>query len=78
MRYDFPRLQSDLLGAGIANIVEFGSQPVAQICGARALIDYWVSRIHGDPFYFLDAESRAWIVPLYESRRRRFIRADFE
>ena len=51
---------------------------MAQICDARALIDYWVSRIHGDPFYFLDAESRAWVVPLYESRHRRFIRADFE
>jgi aminoglycoside 3-N-acetyltransferase len=76
--YDFPRLQSDLLGAGVTSIVEFGSQPVAQICGARALIDYWVSRIREDPFYLLDANSRAWIVPLYESRRRRFIRTDFE
>jgi aminoglycoside 3-N-acetyltransferase len=78
LRYDFPKLQSDLLGAGVTSMVEFGSQPVAQVCGARALIDYWVSRIHEDPFYLLDADSRSWVVPLYESRRRRFIRADFE
>jgi len=78
LRYDFSRLQADLLGEGIVSVVDFGGRLVAQACAARVLVDYWADRIREDPFYLLDGESRSWAEPFYESRQRRFLLEDFE
>lgn len=74
--YDWPRLLSEALEAGVCRRLE--GYPEVLAASARALNELWVSDMKGDPFALLDEKSRAWAEPAVDKLGRRFVLTDYE
>lgn len=42
------------------------------------IVSFWLEKLTDDPFYFLDSESKSWVLPKYQELDRRFLITDFE
>ena len=74
--YDWPKLESDLLNAGILKIYK-GSNYL-KILNTHDLLDYWIKKISIDPFYLLDAASKDIFKRLTKNGKHRVKLEDFE
>lgn len=45
---------------------------------AKGLTEYWLARTQADPFYFLDKQTKPWVIARIQSLGRRFVLNDFE
>jgi aminoglycoside N3'-acetyltransferase len=76
--YDWPRLQSDLIAAGLLRQQRAGGGIVAQSCDARALVDHWVNQLRQDPLYLLDSATRHKVLAMNLPAGTRLQIEDFE
>ena len=44
----------------------------------KEVSDYWINKLNNDPFYFVDEESKKWVIPKIEKLGRGFVLEDFE
>ena len=77
VKYDMPRLKSELLEAGVMKSLppQFGRSYVVP---ASALTAFWHDRLHRDPFYFMDAACRPELERLVNAKGRRLEITDFD
>ena len=40
--------------------------------------DYWINKLNNDPFYFLNEETKQWVIPKINALGRGFELNDFE
>jgi aminoglycoside N3'-acetyltransferase len=78
LEYDWERLQSDLTAQGILKCMPYKTKNIAMLIDADNLLSYWLEKIKHDPFYLIDAASRAWAEPLVKKLGRRLTITDFE
>ena len=74
--YDWPRLLSEALEAGVCRRLEGAPEILA--ASAKALNDLWVTSLRVDPYSLLDDKTRKWVEPAVEELGRRFVISDFE
>lgn len=77
VRYDMPRLQTELLEAGIMRSLPpaFGR---SYVVSAAELTAFWRARLHRDPFYLTTPTCRPELERLVEAKGGRLEMADFE
>lgn len=77
VKYDMPRLKSELLEAGVMKSLppQFGR---SYVVSAFALTAFWHDRLHRDPFHFMDAACRPELERLVGAKGRRLEIADFD
>ena len=44
----------------------------------KNVVDFWITKLHQDPFYFLNDLSKQWIIPKIDKLGRGFELSDFE
>lgn len=44
----------------------------------KKVVDYWLIKLDKDPFYFLNEDSKSWLIPKVEKLGRGFLISDFE
>ena len=44
----------------------------------RKVLDFWINKIEIDPLYFLNEESKQWVIPKINELGRGFKLTDFE
>ena len=77
--YDWATIFVDLKGAGLVKLVSsLGACQSVFYIDVVELVDFWYKKVKKDPFYYLDAKSKEWIVPMYKKLGRRFLIDDFE
>jgi aminoglycoside 3-N-acetyltransferase len=74
--YDWPRLLSEAIDAGVCTRME--GNPEVLAANARRLCDLWISEMRHDPLALLDEKTRSWAEPALDELGRRFIISDFE
>lgn len=77
IKYDMPRLQDELLDAGVMRPLpdEYGHSYVA---AAAELTNFWTEHIHKDPFYLLDMSVSHQAESLVEEKGTRLSINDFD
>ena len=66
-----------LVHAGIVQWINRDQESLGFVLDARILVDTLTTALRDAPLCLLDAESRAWVEPEIQ-RRRRFVFTDFE
>ncbi|MDR2384063.1 MAG: AAC(3) family N-acetyltransferase [Tannerella sp.] len=77
LAYDFLRLESELINAGILKIVS-GNRFDFICLRVRDLSNFWTQKLQEDALYLLDSQSRKWIEPELQRLGRPFMLSDFE
>jgi len=73
--YAWDKLLKDLQTEGIAYSLK---NNIATIISSDALVTYWLEQLNEDPFYFLNEQSKKWVIPKIDQLGRRFQLEDFE
>ena len=75
LEYARDRLLMDLKKNGIASSLK---NNIAYVIPANLLVDYWIEKAGEDPYYFLDEDTKKWVIPKLNQLGRRFQLEDFE
>ncbi|MEO0075382.1 MAG: AAC(3) family N-acetyltransferase [candidate division WOR-3 bacterium] len=75
--YDWGRIEEDLIEN---ELIEKYKQKRTQILIGRIdkIVDFWLSRLNDNPFYFLHKDTRNWVEAKYNELNRPFELTDFE
>lgn len=75
--YDWNKIEEDLIEN---NIIEKYKEKRTQILIGRIdkIVDFWLTHINNNPFYFLDKETRRWVESKFNELNRPFKLTDFE
>lgn len=76
MDYDWPRLEHELLEAGVMQTAEYSED--VKWSGARAILEFWGNKIVDDPLYLLDEKARAYFGPATDGGKTRIKLEDYE
>jgi len=77
LNYDWNKLEEDLLENGL---IEKYKEKRTQILIGRIdkIVDYWLTCLNNNPFYFLDKDTRNWVEAKFNELNRPFKLTDFE
>ena len=79
VKYNWVKIHLDLLKENLIHEYKiFGDVNYISIFSVKKVSDYWIDKIKGDPFYFLDEESKKWVIPKIDQLGRGFELNDFE
>ena len=79
VNYDWGKIHHDLLKENLIHEYKiFGNINYIIIFLVKKVTDYWIDKIEDDPFYFLDKESKKWVIPKVHQLGRGFELNDFE
>ena len=56
----------------------FGDVNYITLFSIKNVSDYWISKLNKDSFYFLNEESKKWVIPKLDKLGRGFLLTDFE
>ena len=77
MDYNWNKLEKDLVEQGILITYKNRKTKIMYFC-IKELVDFWLDKIKEDNFYFLNNESKNWIIPMVDKLGRGFKITDFE
>lgn len=77
LNYDWVKLEKDLINEKILSIIKEGRTKIL-LARIDEIVSFWLEKLTDDPFYFLDSETKSWVLPKYQELNRRFIISDFE
>jgi aminoglycoside N3'-acetyltransferase len=75
--YDWTKLEKDLIEENILKVFKQGKTKV-MFFSVKELVCYWLQKLNEDSLYFLNQESKKWVLPKLEELGRKFIINDFE
>lgn len=75
--YAWGKIADDLMNAGIFMAYK-NDRTALSYTGVRAMTDFLVEKLERDPFYLLDEESTAWVIPAIRKLNRNLLLQDFE
>lgn len=75
--YDWNRIEKDLIQEGILKLYKNGRTRITYF-SIKDLVDFWLSKMKDDNYYFLNNNSKNWIIPLIDKLGRGFKITDFE
>ena len=75
LEYAWCKLLKDLQIEGICSSL---TSNIVHVMRADILVQYWMERLSIDPLYFLDEDSKKWVIPKLDKLGRRFELQDFE
>tara|TARA_B100000767_G_scaffold275756_1_gene315101 strand:+ start:5961 stop:6809 length:849 start_codon:yes stop_codon:yes gene_type:complete len=79
VEYDWKKIQSDLINNKLMHTFYiFDSINYINLFSIKNVVDFWVDNLQIDPFYFLEEDSKNWIIPKIEEMGRGFELNDFE
>ena len=79
VEYDWSKIHRDLLNENlIFEYKIFGNVNYITLFSVKNVSDYWISRLNKNPFYFLNEESKKWVLPKIDQLGRGFELNDFE
>lgn len=79
IEYDWEKIYHDLLKENLIHEYKiFGDINYILLFSVKKVTDYWIDKIEDDPFYFLDEESKKWVIPKVDQLGRGFELNDFE
>ena len=77
--YDWKKIYLDLLNDNlIYEFKIFNDVNYIMLFSVKEVSDYWINKLNNDPFYFVDEESKKWVIPKIEKLGRGFVLEDFE
>ena len=76
--YDWPRIEQDLIEAGLIVEQTVGNEVVAGRLDVVPLVDFWVDKLDSDSLYFLDMATRTKVESLGMPQGSRLMQQDFE
>lgn len=77
LNYDWERIESDLVYRALLTKFKEKRTQIS-IGNITKIVDYWLSCLEADPFYFLEKNTRQWVSRKYEELKRPFNLNDFE
>jgi len=79
VEYDWEKIYQDLLKENlIFEYKIFGNVNYITLLSIKNVSDYWINKLKNDPFYFLNEESKKWVIPKVNKLGRGFVLTDFE
>ena len=75
--YDWIKLEKDLIDENILKVFKQGKTKIMYF-SVKELVCYWLHKLNEDSFYFLNQESKKWVLPKLEKLGRKFQIDDFE
>lgn len=75
--YNWAKISDDLTKNEILSVFKNEKTNVL-LCKVKPLINFWIACMQEDPLYFLDDESRSWVMPMLDNLGRKFTITDFE
>ena len=79
VEYDWKKIYQDLLQENlIFEFKIFGDVNYITLFSIKNVSDYWISKLNKDSFYFLNEESKKWVIPKLDKLGRGFLLTDFE
>ena len=75
--YDWKNLEKDLIDENILKVFQKGKTRIMYFC-VKDLVNYWLHKLNDDNFYFLNDDTKKWVVPKLEKLGRKFKIEDFE
>ena len=79
VEYDWKKIYQDLLQENlIFEFKIFGDVNYITLFSIKNVSDYWISKLNKDSFYFLNEESKKWVIPKLDKLGRGFLLNDFE
>ncbi len=75
--YDWIKLEKDLIDENILKVFKQGKTKIMYF-SVKELVCYWLYKLNEDSFYFLNQESKKWVLPKLEKLGRKFQIDDFE
>lgn len=77
--YDWGKIHHDLLKENLIHEYKiYGNINYISLFLIKEVTDYWIDKIEYDPFYFLDRESKKWVILKVHQLGRGFELNDFE
>jgi aminoglycoside 3-N-acetyltransferase len=77
MEYDWQKLEQELINSNIIKKFKEGRTQII-IGNISNIVDFWLKKLNYDRFYFLEEETRLWVVEKYNLLARQFLQTDFE
>ena len=79
IEYDWKKIHKDLLRKNLLfEFKIFGDVNYITLFSVKNVSDYWINKLNEDPFYFLNEESKKWVLPKIDQLGRGFKLTDFE
>ena len=79
VEYDWGKIYSDLIQNNLLfNYKILDNINYVNLFSIRKVFDYWKNKLEIDPFYFLDKDSKSWVIPKVKEMGRGFELNDFE
>lgn len=79
VEYNWNKIHLDLLNENLIHEYKiFEKINYITLFSIKKVSDYWVSKLNNDPFYFLNEESKKWVIPKVNQLGRKFELNDFE
>ena len=79
VEYNWGKIHQDLLNDNLIHEFKIlGNLNYISLFSIKKISDYWISKLSDDPFYFLNEESKKWVIQKIDKLGRGFELNDFE
>ena len=79
VHYDWEKIYLDLFNDNLVfEFKIFNDINYVYLFSIKQVSDYWIDKLKNDPFYFIEEDSKKWVIPKIEKLGRGFVLEDFE